>query len=183
MKESETLFNVKEDMSCFEDLIACQDKCYELNQLKPSMWMQRQELIRSIVGKAGETFMISQPFYCDYGYNIEIGDGFVGNHNIIILDSEKVTFGNHVFVGPNSCFCTSGHPLDAKRRNELFGYAKPITVGDNVWIGANVVVLPGVTIGRNSVIGAGSVVNKDIPEYVLAVGNPCKVLRQIPQDL
>ncbi len=116
---------------------------------------------------------------CDYGYNIEIGENFYANHNLIILDGSKVQFGDNVFIAPNCSFYTAGHPLDAERRNKGLEYAKPIKVGNNVWIGGNVIVLPGVTIGDNTVIGAGSVVNKDIPSNVVAVGNPCKVIKQL----
>ena len=114
---------------------------------------------------------------CDYGYNIEIGENFYANHNLIILDGNKVEFGDNVFIAPNCSFYTAGHPLNAERRNKGLEYAKPIKVGNNVWIGGNVVVLPGVTIGDNVVIGAGSIVNKDIPSNTVAVGNPCKVIK------
>ena len=101
------------------------------------------------------------------------------NHNCVILDCAKVTFGKNVFVAPNCGFYTAGHPIDVEQRNKSLEFAKPITVGDNVWIGGNVVVLPGVTIGSNTVIGAGSVVTKDIPSNVVAVGNPCKVIKEL----
>lgn len=116
---------------------------------------------------------------CDYGFNIHIGENFYSNHNLIILDAAPVTFGDNVFIAPNCGFYTAGHPLDATERNKGLEYAHPITVGDNVWIGGNVCVLSGVTIGNNSVIGAGSVVVKDIPPYSLAVGNPCKVIKTV----
>ena len=115
----------------------------------------------------------------DYGFNIEIGENFYSNHNLVILDANKVKFGDNVFIGPNCGFYTSGHPLDYQTRNKPLEYAKPITIGNNVWIGGNVCVMPGVTIGSNTVIGAGSVVTKDIPDNVVAVGNPCKVIRNM----
>ena len=121
------------------------------------------------------------PFWCDYGYHISVGDFFYGNHNLIITDGAPVTFGDHVFIGPNCCFSTAGHPLDVAQRNAGLEYAKPITIGNNVWIGAGVQVLPGVTIGDNAVIGAGSVVTKDIPAGMLAVGVPCRPVRQIAE--
>ena len=123
--------------------------------------------------------MIMPNFYCDYGFNIEIGEKFYSNHNLVILDANKVEFGDNVFIGPNCGFYTSGHPLDYQTRNKGLEYAKPIKVGSNVWIGGNVCVMPGVTIGDNVVIGAGSVVNKDIPSNCVAVGNPCKVIKEI----
>lgn len=115
-------------------------------------------------------------------HNIEIGENFFANHNTVILDCAKVKFGNNVFVAPNCGFHTAGHPIDAERRNQGLEYAYPITVGDNVWIGAGVQVMPGVTIGSNVVIGGGSVVVKDIPSNVVAVGNPCRVVRPITDE-
>lgn len=134
------------------------------------------------MGKAGENVVITAPFWCDYGYNIEIGEHFYVNHNCVILDCAKVKFGSYVFIGPNCCFTAAGHPLDVEQRNEGLEYVYPITIGNNVWIGAGVTVLAGVTIGDNTVIGAGSLVNKDVPANVVAVGNPCKVLRKITED-
>ena len=171
------------DANYNEDLIKeryiAKDKCYDYNQLKPSNHTEKANLIKSLFGKTKTTFTIEQPFMCDYGYNIEIGENFYANHNLIILDGNKVEFGDNVFIAPNCAFYTAGHPLDAERRNQGLEYARPIKVGNNVWIGGNVVVLPGVTIGDNVVIGAGSIVNKDIPSNVVAVGNPCRVIRKI----
>ena len=155
------------------------DLCYEFNKLKPSDREKQNELLNKLFGKTKGTFRVEQPFMCDYGYNIEIGENFYSNHNLIILDPNKVIFGDNVFIAPNCSFYTAGHPLDYETRNKGLEYAKPIKVGNNVWIGGNVVVLPGVTIGDNAVIGAGSVVTKDIPSNVVAVGNPCKVIKEI----
>ncbi|MBQ0059589.1 MAG: sugar O-acetyltransferase [Lachnospiraceae bacterium] len=125
--------------------------------------------------------VITAPFYCDYGCNISVGDNFYTNHNVTILDGAPVTFGDNVFIAPNCVFSTAGHPIDAEQRNQGLEIALPITVGNNVWIGTQVSVLPGVTIGDNTVIGAGSVVNKDIPSGVVAAGNPCRVIREITE--
>ena len=171
------------DANYNEDLIKerflVKDKCYDYNQIRPSNYDERQKIMKEILGKTGKVFNIEQPFMCDYGYNIEIGENFYANHNLIILDCNKVKFGNNVFIAPNCSFYTAGHPLDAERRNKGLEYAKPIKVGNNVWIGGNVCVLPGVTIGDNVVIGAGSIVTKDIPSNVVAVGNPCRVIKQL----
>ena len=138
-----------------------------------------KELLEKLFQKEIYTIGIEPNFYCDYGFNIYLGKNFYSNHNLVILDANKVEFGNNVFIGQNCGFYTSGHPLDYKTRNQGLEYAKPIKVGNNVWFGGNVCVLPGVTIGDNVVIGAGSVVNKDIPSNVLAVGNPCRVVKEI----
>lgn len=155
------------------------DLCYEFNNLKPSNREKQKKILKELLGKTKENFRIEQPFMCDYGYNIEIGENFYSNHNLIILDANKVIFGDNVFIAPNCGFYTAGHPLDFETRNKGLEYAKPIRVGNNVWIGGNVIVLPGVTIGSNTVIGAGSIVTKDIPSNVVAVGNPCKVIKKL----
>ncbi len=160
----------------------CKDKCFAFNQLKPSDTKGQKKILTKLLGKTAEPFTIIAPFYCDYGCNIEVGKGFFANHNLVILDGAKVAFGENVFIAPNCCFSAAGHPLDIEQRNAGLEFAYPIKVGNNVWIGANVVVLPGVTIGDGTVVGAGSVVNRDLPAGVIAVGNPCKVLRAITEE-
>ena len=139
-------------------------------------------MIKKILKKTGKNILVESNFNCDYGYNIEVGENFYMNHNCVILDGAKVEFGDNVFIAPNCVFSTAGHAIDSEQRGRGLEIALPITVGDDVWIGANVSVLPGVTIGSNTIIGAGSVVNKDIPEGVIAVGNPCKVMRKITEE-
>ena len=140
-------------------------------------------LLRTLLAVCHDDIVIVPPFYVDLGYNIRTGQGFYANHNLVILDEAPVTFGDHVFIGPNCCFSTAGHPMDVAQRNAGLEYAKPITVGNNVWIGMGVQVLPGVTIGDNAVIGAGSVVTRDVPPGVLAAGNPCRVIRRlVPEE-
>lgn len=169
------------DEELFAGLCKAKDLCLEYNNTKFSQTKVRDILIRQILGKAGKETCVTAPFWCDYGFNIEVGDNFYSNHNLTILDCGKVKFGNHVFVGPNCGFYTAGHPIDSEERNKGLEYAYPITVGDNVWFGGGVSVMPGVTIGSNVVIGGGSLVNKDIPSNVVAAGNPCKVIRPITE--
>lgn len=176
------LYDANNDEELIAERQVCKDMCYDYNQIRPTDLKKREELLRKLLGKTGEKFLIEQPFYCDYGYNIEIGENFYSNVNCTILDGAKVKFGDNVFVAPNCGFYTAGHPLDVKQRTDGLEYAKPITVGNNVWIGAQCCVLPGVTIGDNSVIGAGSVVTKDIPANSLAYGNPCRVIRTIDEN-
>lgn len=173
------IYNANYDEELIKKRIEVKDKCFEYNNIKPSNIEGRTKLLKEILGKYEETFYIEQPFICDYGYNIEIGKNFYANHNLVILDGNKVEFGDNVFVAPNCAFYTAGHPLDYKERNKGLEYAKPIKVGNNVWIGGNVTVLPGVSIGDNVVIGAESVVTKDIPSNVIAVGNPCRIIKEI----
>ena len=175
------LYDNNYDKQLVKERTICKDKCFRFNQLMPSQYEEQKALIKEILGKTKENFVITGPFWCDCGYNIEIGENFYSNHNCVILDCAKVVFGDNVFIAPNCCFSTAGHPIDAEQRNQGLEYAYPITVGNDVWIGAGVVVLPGVTIGDNTVIGAGSVVNRDIPSGVIAVGNPCKPIREITE--
>ena len=173
------MYNPNFDKELTDERNKAKDICYEYNNLKPSELEKRKEVIKKLLGKTEENFLIEQPFVCDYGYNIEIGKNFYANHNLVILDAAKVKFGDNVFIAPNCGIYTAGHPIDVKERNEGIEYARPITVGNNVWIGGNVVILPGVEIGDNVTIGAGSVVTKNIPSNVIAYGNPCRVIKNI----
>lgn len=165
-----------------DELSKAKDLCLKYNNIPFSHNKEREELIKEILGKSGKKICITAPFWCDYGSNTEVGDYFYSNHNLVILDCAKVKFGNNVFIGPNCGFYAAGHPIVSEERNSGIEYAYQITVGDNVWFGGSVCVLPGVTIGSDVVIGAGSVVNKDIPSGVVAAGNPCKVIRKITDD-
>ena len=176
------LYDANYDKELIEERKRAKDLCYELNHLRPSEETAQREILFKLLGKTKGSFVITPPFYCDYGYHIEIGERFYSNHNLIILDTARVRFGNDVFIAPNCCFSAAGHPLDVAQRNQGLEFAYPIEVGNNVWIGAGVTVLPGVTIGDNTVVGAGSIVNKDLPSGVVAVGNPCKVLREITRE-
>jgi acetyltransferase-like isoleucine patch superfamily enzyme len=167
------------DAELIQELHQCEDLCFAYNNILPSKAAELDELIRRILGKSGKNINVHSPFHCDFGYNIEVGEDFFANFNLTILDENHVTFGDHVFIGPNCSFYTAIHPLDIDRRNRNIEAALPIHVGSNVWFGGNVTVLPGVTIGSNTTIGAGSVVTRDIPDNVVAAGNPCRVIRKL----
>lgn len=152
---------------------------HRYNSLDPSDENARKALLKELLGKTGEVFTFVQPFYCDYGSNIEIGENFFANYCFTVLDEAKVRIGNNVFIAPNVSIYTAGHPIEPEIRNTLVEYAKPVTIGDNVWICGNVTIIPGVTIGNNVTIGAGSVVVKDIPSDCVAAGNPCRIIRHI----
>ncbi len=138
-----------------------------------------EAVIRRLFNKTGLNFIVEPSLYCDYGYNFEIGENFYANHHNVILDGAKVTFGDIVFIAPNRSFYTAGHTHDVEQRNKKLEYAYPITIGDNIWIGGDVTVLPVITIGSGTIIGTGSVVTKDIPENPLVVDNSCKAIRKL----
>ena len=160
---------------------ACVDACALCDRLLPSQLEARREHLARILGKTGEHFLIEPGFVCDYGFNIEIGEHFFANYNLVILDCAPVRFGRNCFIGPQCGFYTACHPLDAGERAAGLEWARPVLVGNDVWFGGHVTVLPGVTIGDGSVIGAGSVVTRDIPADTVAVGNPCRVLRPVTE--
>ena len=139
-------------------------------------------LCMDLLGGIGDGFWLEPPIFFDYGKNTFIGEAFYANTGLVILDCAKVTIGSHVMFGPRVQIYTATHPLHPRLRNQGLEYAKPVTIGDNVWIGGGAILMPGVTIGENTVVGAGSVVTKDLPPNVVAVGNPCRVLRPIPQE-
>ena len=160
-----------------------QDAIDDYNKLKPSAVKERAEFLKGILGKVGKNVNILPPFKCDYGYHIELGDNFFANYNFIVLDGNYVRIGDNVWIAPNVGIYAAGHPFDREERINGLEYAFPVTIGDNVWIGGGVSIIGGVTIGKDSIIGAGSVVIRDIPEGVLAAGNPCRVIRKLtPED-
>lgn len=186
MTEKEKMLNGKPYKSLGEELLGehqyAEEMVFEYNNLPPNETHKRNDIIKRLFGKVGDSFFIEPPFRCDYGYNISIGVNFYSNYNCTILDCAKVTIGDNVKFAPNVSLFTAGHPIHFEARNEGFGYAFPITIGNNVWIGGGVIVNPGITIGDNVVIGSGSVLTKNIPSNTIAVGNPCKVIREITDE-
>ncbi len=165
-----------------EERIENKLKIYEYNNTRPDEKEKMDEQIKNILGKTGEEVFIEQPFHCDYGKNIEVGNNFYANYNCVILDVGKVVIGENVMFAPNVSIYTAGHPIHPKSRNSGYEYGIEVTIGDNVWVGGSVVINPGVKIGNNVVIGSGSVVTKDIPDNVIAAGNPCRIIREITED-
>ncbi|QFJ55108.1 sugar O-acetyltransferase [Pseudobutyrivibrio xylanivorans] len=164
-----------------EDRMENKKKIYKYNNMEPDKQGERDKLIKEILGKTGECINVEAPFHCDYGYNIEVGENFFANYNLVVLDVGKVKIGDNAQIAPNVAIYTAGHPIHPDSRNSGYEYGIDVTIGDNVWIGGNTCIMPGVTIGNNVVIGGGSVVNKDLPDNVIAVGNPCKVVRKITE--
>ncbi len=176
------LYDANFDPDVLAKRMAAKRILHRLNALPPDAADQRAALIRTLLARTGDRFVIEGPFHCDFGFNIEIGENFYANVNLVILDPGRVTLGNNVFVGPNVGIYTAGHPLDPARRNAGLEYARPVTVGDDVWIGGGVTILPGVRIGNGAVIGAGAVVTRDVPPQVISAGNPARVVRAITDE-
>lgn len=166
------------DKDIVNERIACFDLCFELNQTKPSS-SKRNTLIHQLLGYLPEGLTLLSPFTCDVGKNINFGKNVYININNYFMDGAPITIGDNVFIGPFCGFYTANHPLDYKRRNLGFEKALPITVGNNCWFGANVSIMPGVKIGNGSVIAAGSVITKDIPDHSLVAGVPATVIKKI----
>lgn len=179
---AQKLYDANYDVQLEQERLECKTLCQQYNNLPIKNIEERHDFIKKILGNTGENVHIEPDFWCDYGYNIKVGENFYANHGLVILDAGGVTFGDNVFIAPGCGFHTSGHPVDYERRNAGLEYAYPIVVGNNVWFGAGVQVMPGVKIGDNVVIGGGSVVVKDIPSDSVAVGNPCKVIRKITDE-
>lgn len=169
------------DRAVMEEQKACRKILQKFNTADPSDFELLSEIVGELFGKSENAF-VNPPFYCDYGFHIEVGKNFYANYNCTILDVAKVTIGDNCMLAPNVAIYTAGHPLHPDSRNSGYEYGLPVTIGDNVWIGGNSIVLPGVKIGSNSVIGAGSVVTGDIPDWVVAAGNPCRVIREITEE-
>ncbi len=156
--------------------------CYRYNQIGPNDNKEKQEILKELFGDCSDLTFIEPVFYCDYGFNIHTSGLTVINHNCTILDTSPVYIGKNVFIAPGVVIACAGHSIDKIQRAEGIMVSAPITIGDDVWIGANSVIKGGVTIGSGSIIGAGSVVTKNIPENVVAIGSPCKVLRNVTEN-
>ena len=172
------------DPALVEELNAVKDVLHEYNLLRPSDLEGRRKMLKDLLGHVGDDkVFINQPFYCDYGKHISVGQRFFANFNLTILDEARVTIGDDCFIGPNVSVYTACHSTDPVERNTRQEWARPVTIGHNVWIGGSSTILPGVTIGDNVTIGAGSVVVHDIPANSVAVGNPCRVVRTIDSNI
>ena len=168
------------DPQLLKELAEAKEVIHDYNLLRPSENEKKLELLKGLLGHIGDDkIIINQPFRCDYGKQISIGKRFFANFNFTILDEAPVTIGDDCFVGPNVSIYTACHSTDPVERNTRQEWAKPVTIGNNVWIGGSVTILPGVSIGDNVSIVAGSVVVNDIPSNTIAVGNPCKVIKQL----
>jgi len=181
--EAGLLYNPNEtdEMKAFRFTV--QDAICEYNRLKPSQVQERRDFLSKIFGKIGRKCNILPPFRCDYGFRIEVGENFFANYNFIVLDGNYVRIGDNVWIAPNVGIYAAGHPLDVEDRIGGEEYAFPVTIGDNVWIGGGVTIIGGVTIGKNAVVAAGSVVIRDVPPDTLVAGNPARVVRKLgPAD-
>ena len=165
-----------------EERMENKKRIYRFNHMPPEEGEAQAALLKEIIGSHGENLWIEAPFHCDYGYNIEVGENFFANYNLTILDVARVRIGKNAQIAPNVSIYTAGHPIHPDSRNSGYEYGFEVIIGDNVWIGGSSVINPGVTIGSNVVIGSGSVVTKDLPDNVIAAGNPCRVLRAITEE-
>lgn len=177
--EAKLWYDSNYDEELLELRLKAEDLCFEFNQTRPSNTEKRTAILKELIPDMEENVMILSPFVTDYGFYTKIGHDTVINHNAYLMDGNGITIGNHCFIGPNCGMYTAVHATVAEERNKGLEKALPITIGDNCWLGGDVTILPGVTIGNDTIIGAGSVVTKDIPDHVVAAGNPCRVLRPI----
>lgn len=175
-------YDANYDTELLEERANAEELYFYFNNTNPKDAAKKEEILKQLLPHKGENITILSPFYTDYGYNCFIGNETFINHNTYLMDCAPITIGKHCFIGPNCGMYTAIHPIVAKERNQGLEMAKPITIKDNVWIGGDVTILPGVTIGEGSVIGAKSLVTKDIPANVIAVGNPCRVVRPITDE-
>ena len=170
------------DPEILKEQVKYQELLWEFNQLKPSQYEEKVKYMKEVFAECGNNCYIELPFRANWGgHNVHFGNDVYANYNLTIVDDGHVYVGNKVMFGPNVVIATANHPIEPSLRDKALQYNKDVYIGDNVWIGAGVIIVPGIRIGKNSVIGAGSVVTKDIPDNVVAVGNPCKILRKISE--
>lgn len=167
------------DQTLAEQQLQCLEVLYDFNQTRPKEQAKRNDLMQQIFAEVGDNCYIEPPLHANWGIHTHLGDNVYANFNLTLVDDTHIYIGDDVMLGPNVTLATAGHPIDPDIRKQATQFNIPIIIGSNVWIGANTVVLPGVTIGDNTVIGAGSIVTKDIPANVVALGSPCRVLREI----
>lgn len=180
--EAQMWYDANYDKELLEIRLKAEDLCFELNNIRPSETEKRAEILNELLPHMEENCVVLSPVYVDYGLYTKIGHDTFINHNAYLMDGGGITIGSHCFIGPNCGMYTAIHAAIAEERNQGLEKALPIVLGDNCWLGGDVTILPGVTIGNNTIIGAGSVVTKDIPDNVVAVGNPCRVLRPITEE-
>lgn len=162
------------------DQAVCLERLYEYNHTRPSQNEEREALLKEMFAEIGEGVYLEPPFHANWaGHHVHMGKNVYANFNLTLVDDGEIYIGDYTMIGPNVTIATAGHPVLPELRQEAYQFNIPVHIGKNVWIGAGVIILPGVTVGDNTVIGAGSVVTKDIPSDVVAVGNPCRVLRPI----
>ena len=176
------LYKLNDDKELNEDFMRARRLTRLFNSMTEEQMEERKEIIKELFKSTGENVHVEQTFHCDYGCHISVGENFYANYDCIMVDVCEIIIGDNVLLAPRVGLYTAGHPIDAAVRNEGLEFGKPVIIGDNVWIGGNAVINPGVTIGSGVVIGSGSVVTKDIPDHVVAVGNPCRVLRKINEE-
>ena len=176
------LYKLNDDKELNEDFMRARRLTRLFNSMTEEQMEERKEIIKELFKSTGENVHVEQTFHCDYGCHISVGENFYANYDCIMVDVCEIIIGDNVLLAPRVGIYTAVHPIDAAVRNEGLEFGKPVIIGDNVWIGGNAVINPGVTIGSGVVIGSGSVVTKDIPDHVVAVGNPCRVLRKINEE-
>ena len=162
-------------------LSRCKELLYDFNHSRPSEDKKREEIIKQVFAEVGENCYIEPPFYANWGCNMHVGKNFYSNFSLTVVDDADIFIGDNVMIAPNVVIATGTHPVCPELREKMYQYNLPVHIGNRVWVGAGSIILPGVTIGDDTVIGAGSVVTKDIPSGVVAVGNPCRVLREITE--
>lgn len=170
------------DAAIMKEQVVFQDMLWSFNQLKPTEYDKKQKYMKEVFAECGDNCYIELPFHANWGgHHVHFGSGIYANSNLTLVDDGHIYIGDKVMFGPNVMIATAGHPINPELRERGLQFNKDVYIGENTWIGGNVVILPGVHIGRNTVIGAGSVVTKDIPDNVIAVGNPCRVLRNVSE--